>query len=51
MEVNIDMASREEKKGVLKYLKNNKVAGAESIAAELLKNETVDLIWWMNYMK
>jgi hypothetical protein len=36
--VNIDLPSREEVKGVLKYLKNNKAAGADSIAAELLKN-------------
>jgi hypothetical protein len=31
-------ASRKEIEGVLKYLKNNKAAGADSIVAELLKN-------------
>jgi hypothetical protein len=36
--VDIDLPSREEKKGALKNLKNNKAAGADSIAAELLKN-------------
>jgi hypothetical protein len=45
-EVDIDLPSREELEGVLKYLKNNKTAGADSIAVELLKN--VDLIWWMH---
>jgi hypothetical protein len=34
--VDIDLPSREEIEGALKYLKNNK---------------TVDLIWWMQYMK
>jgi hypothetical protein len=32
------LPSREEIKGTLKYLKNNKATGADSIAAELLKN-------------
>jgi hypothetical protein len=36
--VDIDLPSREEIKGALKYLKNNKAAGADSIVAELLKN-------------
>jgi hypothetical protein len=36
--VNIDLPSREVKEGALKYLKNNKAAGADSIAADLLKN-------------
>jgi hypothetical protein len=36
--VDIDFPSREEIEGALKYLKNNKVAGTDSIAAELLKN-------------
>jgi hypothetical protein len=36
--VDIDLSSREEIEGVLKYLKNNRAAGADSIAAELLKN-------------
>jgi hypothetical protein len=35
--VDIDLHSREEIEGALKYLKNNKAAGADSIAAELLK--------------
>jgi hypothetical protein len=34
----INLPSREEIEGALKYLKNNKAAGADSIAAELLKN-------------
>jgi hypothetical protein len=33
----IDLPSREEIESALKYLKNNKAAGADSIAAELLK--------------
>jgi hypothetical protein len=41
----IDLSSREEIEGALKYLKNNKAFGADSIAS------TVDLIWWMPYMK
>jgi hypothetical protein len=36
--VDIDLSSREEIEGALKYLKNNKAAGADSIAAELYKN-------------
>jgi hypothetical protein len=36
--VNIDLPSREEIEGALKFLKNNKAASADSIAAELLKN-------------
>jgi hypothetical protein len=36
--VDINLPSREEIEGALKYLKNNKAAGADSIAAELLKN-------------
>jgi hypothetical protein len=32
--VDIDLPSREEIKGAVKYLKNNKAAGADSIAAE-----------------
>jgi hypothetical protein len=47
--VDIDLPSREEIEGSLKYLKNNKAAGTDSIAAELLK--TVYLNWWMHYMK
>jgi hypothetical protein len=36
--VDIDLPSREEIEGALKYLKNNKASGANSIAVELLKN-------------
>jgi hypothetical protein len=36
--VDIDLPSREEIEGALKYLKNNKAASAHSIAAELLKS-------------
>jgi hypothetical protein len=39
--VDIDLPRREEIEGALKYLKNNKAAGADSIAAELLKNITL----------
>jgi hypothetical protein len=34
--VDIDLLSREEIEGALKYLKNKKAAGTDSIAAELL---------------
>jgi hypothetical protein len=34
----IDFPSREEIESTLKYLKSNKATGADSIAAELLKN-------------
>jgi hypothetical protein len=37
-EVDIDLPSREEIEGALKYLKNNTAAGADPIVAELLKN-------------
>jgi hypothetical protein len=36
--VDIDLPSREEIEGALKYLKNNKAATTASIVAELLKN-------------
>jgi hypothetical protein len=36
--VDIDLLIREEIEGALKNLKNNKAAGADSFAAELLKN-------------
>jgi hypothetical protein len=39
--VDIDLPTREDIEGTLKYLKNSKAAGADSIAAELLK--TVNL--------
>jgi hypothetical protein len=42
--VDIDLPSREEIEGALKYLKNNKAAGADSIAAELLKNGGTNLV-------
>jgi hypothetical protein len=41
------LPSCEEKEGALKYLKNNKEAGMDSIAAELLKNGGPT----MHYMK
>jgi hypothetical protein len=37
--VDIDLMSRVEIDGTLKYLKSRKAAGADSIAAELLKNK------------
>jgi hypothetical protein len=42
--VDIDLPSREEIEGAVKYLKNNKAAGADSIAAELLKNGGPNLV-------
>jgi hypothetical protein len=42
--VDIDLPSREEIEGALKYLKNNKAAGADSIEAELLKNGGPNLV-------
>jgi hypothetical protein len=42
--VGIDLPSREEIEGALKYLKNNKAAGADSIVAELLKNGVPNLV-------
>jgi hypothetical protein len=43
-EVEIDKPSLEEIKSALKYLKYNKVADADSIAAELLKNGGSQLV-------
>jgi hypothetical protein len=42
--VDIDLPSRNEIERALKYLKNNKAAGASSIEAELLKNGGVNLV-------
>jgi hypothetical protein len=42
--VDIDLPSREEIEETLKYLKNNKAASADSIAAELLKNGGSNLV-------
>jgi hypothetical protein len=42
--VDIDLPSRKEIEGALKYLKNNKAAGADSIAAELSKNGGHNLV-------
>jgi hypothetical protein len=42
--VDIDLPSREEIEGTLKYLKNNKAAGANSIAVKLLKNGGPNLV-------
>jgi hypothetical protein len=36
--IGLDLPSRGEIESALKYLKNNKAASADSIAAELLKN-------------
>jgi hypothetical protein len=38
------LPSREEIEGALKYLKNNKAAGSDSIAAKLLKNGGPNLV-------
>jgi hypothetical protein len=46
--VNIDFPIREEIEGALKNLKNNKAAGANSIAAELLKNGGSNLVDALN---
>jgi hypothetical protein len=42
--VDIDLPSREKIEGALKYLKNNKAAGVDSIAAELLENGGPNLV-------
>jgi hypothetical protein len=42
--VDIDLPSREEIEGTLKYLKNNKAADANSIAADQLKNGGPNLV-------
>jgi hypothetical protein len=42
--VDIDLPSREDIEGAMKYLKNNKAAGADSIVAELLKNDGPNLV-------
>jgi hypothetical protein len=42
--VDIDLPSREDIEGALKYLKNNKAACADSIAAELLKKVGPNLV-------
>jgi hypothetical protein len=42
--VDIDLPSREEIVGALKYLKNNKATGADSFPAELLKNGGPNLV-------
>jgi hypothetical protein len=42
--VDIDLPSREEIERALKYLKNNKAAGADSIAVDLLKNGGLNLV-------
>jgi hypothetical protein len=44
MELTLICRSREEIEGALKYLKNHKAAGADSIAAELLKNGGLNLV-------
>jgi hypothetical protein len=42
--VDNDLPSHEEIEGTLKYLKNNKEAGADSIAGDLLKNGGPNLV-------
>jgi hypothetical protein len=42
--VGMNLPSREEIEGALKYLKNNKAAGADSIVAELWKNGGPNLV-------
>jgi hypothetical protein len=42
--VDIDFPSREDIEGALKYLKNNEAAGADSVPAELLKNDGPNLV-------
>jgi hypothetical protein len=42
--VDIDLPSCEKIEGALKYLKNNKATGADSITAELLKNGGPNLV-------
>jgi hypothetical protein len=43
-EVDFVLPSRQKIERALKYLKNNKTAGADSIAAELLKNGGPNLV-------
>jgi hypothetical protein len=43
-EFDIDLPSREEIEGRSKYLKNNKAAGSDSISAELLKNDSPNMV-------
>jgi DnaJ-domain-containing protein 1 len=43
--VEIDLPSHEKIESALKYLKNNKTAGADSIAVELLKNGGPQLVY------
>jgi hypothetical protein len=43
--MDIDLPSREEIEGSLKSLKNNKAAGTDSIATELLKNGGLSLVY------
>jgi hypothetical protein len=42
--LDIDLPSHEKIEGALKYLKNKKAAGADSIAAKLLKNGEPNLV-------
>jgi hypothetical protein len=42
--IDTDLPSREKIEGSLKYLKNNKAAGAYSILAKLLKNGEPNLV-------
>jgi hypothetical protein len=42
--IDIDLPSRDEIEGAVKYLKNNKAAGDDSITAELLKNGGPNLV-------
>jgi hypothetical protein len=46
--VDIDLPVGEKIEGTLKYLKNNKAASADSIAAELLKNGAPNLVDALN---
>jgi hypothetical protein len=46
--VDIDLLSHEKIEEALKYLKNNKAAGAISFAAELMKNSAPNLVDALN---
>jgi hypothetical protein len=45
------LPSRKELEGALKYLQNNKAAGADSIAGELLKNGGPNMVDALNEVK
>jgi hypothetical protein len=49
-EVNIDLPSRDELVEPIKYMKDNKAAGSDSITGELLKSGGLSLVKVLNEM-